>query len=269
MIQRHLLALSVVVMVFLTACGGGNDAATPATQSSAVGQVVATATSGPASPPATEAAATTTPALADATAGMPEATADTPEATAPITEPTAGVEPTQQSSPARTAKSVDANSPLAIPARMLRGYGLKLNTDVGEQQNQELSKFNGRVTLTNLWSGDLQRPKGLVLAWDFRFTFDTKRNAHRAYADLRKSVNQDELSPGVRLKTIPGEQDYGDEGAVFEAINPQTGGTFYLVAFRTENIVAYVILGADKSFTRKKALPLFRAADRQVDRAIR
>ncbi len=105
----------------------------------------------------------------------------------------------------------------------MRGYGLRLNTDVGEQQNQELKKFNGRVTLTNLWSGDLQQPKGLVLAWDFRFTFDTERNAHRAYADLRKSVNEDELSPGVRLKTIPGERDYGDEGAVFEAKNAQTG----------------------------------------------
>ena len=289
MLQRHLFALSIVVMVLLTACGGGNDAATPAAQSSPDGQVVvtattgagsastpaasttevtagvgvqSTATSGPALPPATEAAAATTPAPADATAGMPEATA-------PITEPTAGAEPTQQSSPTKTAKSVDANSPLAIPARMLRGYGLTLNTGVGEQQNQELKKFNGQVTLTNLWSGDLQQPKGLVLAWDFRFTFDTERNAHRAYADLRKSVNQDELSPGVRLKAIPGEQDYGDEGAAFEAKNAQTGGTFYLVAFRTENIVAYVILGADKSFTRKKALPLFRAADRQVDRAVR
>jgi hypothetical protein len=223
--------------------------------------VQSTATSGPALPPATEAAAATTSA--------PEATADTPEATAPITEPTAGAEPTQQSSPTKTAKSVDANSPLAIPAGMLRGYGLTLNTSVGEQQNQELKKFNGQVTLTNLWSGDLQQPKGPVLAWDFRFTFDTERNAHRAYADLRKSVNQDELSPGVRLKAIPREQDYGDEGAAFEAKNAQTGGTFYLVAFRTENIVAYVIIGADKSFSRKKALPLFRAADRQVDKAVR
>ena len=278
---KALLVLALATSL-LAACG--REAAklptslAPATQQPTTAALAAIATSHPAgttpevtatTPPTPDLKATT---IAIAGGGKPKSKAVATATHAATAEPKSTGVTAAAHAPARQT-GLGINDPLAIPAPFLKKLRLQPfptgSSNLDPQRRAVLKRYHARHALTNAWYGS-PKNKDFALVFDSRFLADSNGGATGLVRALAKDVKHEGLTQGIKVEQFSRQVELGDEGYAFESVaSAVSDNPAYIFLFRTDNVVSLILVGGEKSLSRKQAIAVGEAADRQVSQAVR
>jgi hypothetical protein len=165
------------------------------------------------------------------------------------------------------------NDPLAIPAPFLKKLGLQPfptgSTNLAPERRAVLRRYHARQALANAWYGS-PKNKDFALVFDSRFLSDSSGGATGLVRALAKDVKHEGLTQGIKVEQFSRQVELGDEGYAFESVaSALSDDPAYIFLFRTDNVVSLILVGGEKSLSRKQAIDVGEAADRQVSKELR